>query len=124
MDLFRTRAQGDPVCISLFRGPPQATAPLLAKDHPWSLKQKSVAPGGALYAGAQEIGLPAEIEREMLKAAEGLDFERAAALRDQLKDLKDLPKLVIAGSRKKKSTFVKAKKKKIRDRASSGRRKA
>ena len=71
-----------------------------------------------------KVEMAAEIEREMLKAAEDLDFERAAALRDQLKDLKDLPKLVITGSRKKKSTFVKAKKKKIRDRASSGRRKA
>ena len=71
-----------------------------------------------------KVEMAAEIEREMLKAAEALDFERAAALRDQLKDLKDLPKLVIAGSQKKKSTFVKAKKKKIGDRASGGRRKA
>jgi len=34
-----------------------------------------------------------QIEAEMLAAAEKLDFERAALLRDQLKELKDMPKL-------------------------------
>ena len=35
----------------------------------------------------------AEIEKEMLAAAETLDFERAAFLRDQLKELKEVPEL-------------------------------
>jgi excinuclease ABC subunit B len=38
--------------------------------------------------------LTAQIEKEMLEAAEALDFERAAFLRDQLKELKELPELV------------------------------
>ncbi len=37
--------------------------------------------------------IAAEIENEMLKAAKELDFERAAALRDQLKELQEMPKL-------------------------------
>jgi excinuclease ABC subunit B len=35
----------------------------------------------------------AEIEKEMLKAAQELDFERAAKLRDRLKELKDMPQI-------------------------------
>jgi len=35
----------------------------------------------------------AQIEEEMLAAAEKLDFEKAAFLRDQLKDLKELPQI-------------------------------
>lgn len=35
----------------------------------------------------------AQIEKEMLEAAEKLDFERAAFLRDQLKELKELPQI-------------------------------
>jgi excinuclease UvrABC nuclease subunit len=42
----------------------------------------------------------------MLEAAEALDFERAAFLRDQLKELKELPQLVIAGSSRKKRDFL------------------
>jgi excinuclease ABC subunit B len=38
--------------------------------------------------------LAAQIEKEMLEAAEALDFERAAFLRDQLKELKELPELI------------------------------
>ncbi|MEN6384859.1 MAG: excinuclease ABC subunit UvrB [Phycisphaerales bacterium] len=37
--------------------------------------------------------IAAQIEKEMLEAAEKLDFERAAYLRDQLKELKELPLL-------------------------------
>ena len=37
--------------------------------------------------------LAAQIEKEMLEAAEKLDFERAAFLRDQLKELKELPQI-------------------------------
>ena len=41
------------------------------------------------------VELAAQIEAEMLSAAEKLDFERAAVLRDQLKELKEMPELVI-----------------------------
>jgi excinuclease ABC subunit B len=37
--------------------------------------------------------IAAQIEKEMLEAAEKLDFERAAYLRDQLKELKELPEI-------------------------------
>jgi excinuclease ABC subunit B len=57
-----------------------------------------------------KVTLAAEIEREMLEAAEALDFERAAELRDQLRELKELPQLVIAGSKRKKRDFLATKK--------------
>jgi len=59
-----------------------------------------------------KIELAGQIEQEMLEAAEALDFERAALLRDQLKELKELPQLVIAGSKRKKRDFVAAKRQK------------
>jgi excinuclease ABC subunit B len=37
--------------------------------------------------------IAAQIEKEMLEAAEKLDFEKAAFLRDQLKELKELPQI-------------------------------
>jgi excinuclease ABC subunit B len=39
-----------------------------------------------------------ELEREMLRAAEELDFEKAAALRDHIKKLKEQPELRIAAA--------------------------
>ncbi len=48
-----------------------------------------------------KVEMAAQVEREMFEAAEALDFERAAALRDQLRELKELPEL-IASSRTKK----------------------
>jgi excinuclease ABC subunit B len=39
--------------------------------------------------------LVAALEAEMLEAAEALDFERAAKLRDRIKELKDSPELVV-----------------------------
>jgi len=56
-----------------------------------------------------KVELAAQIEREMLQAAKDLDFERAAQLRDQLREIKDLPQLVMAGSQRKKREFTKAK---------------
>ncbi|MHC4360934.1 MAG: excinuclease ABC subunit UvrB [Planctomycetota bacterium] len=44
-----------------------------------------------------------ELEKEMLEAAETLDFERAAFLRDQLRQLKDLPKLDITDKNRHKT---------------------
>ena len=46
----------------------------------------------------------------MLEAAESLDFERAAFLRDKRKELKELPQLVLSDSKKKKSNFLATKK--------------
>jgi excinuclease ABC subunit B len=53
------------------------------------------------------VELASQIEREMLEAAESLDFERAAMLRDQLRELRDMPELVVA-SRTKKDKAVKS----------------
>lgn len=64
-----------------------------------------------------KVELAGQIEREMLEAAEALDFERAAVLRDQLRELKELPELVLADSHRKKSTFLATKKQKRRGKA-------
>lgn len=56
------------------------------------------------------------MKKEMLEAAESLDFERAAFLRDQLKELKELPEFVLIESKKKKSDFIAAKKRSRRKR--------
>jgi excinuclease ABC subunit B len=58
-----------------------------------------------------KVALASQIEQEMLEAAEALDFELAAVLRDQLKEIKELPQLVIVGSKRKKRDFLAAKKK-------------
>ncbi len=50
----------------------------------------------------EKVELAGQIEKEMLEAAETLDFERAAFLRDRLKELKELPELVLLESKKKK----------------------
>ena len=39
------------------------------------------------------VELAAQIEKEMLEAAQALDFERAAQLRDQLAELKEMPEI-------------------------------
>ena len=43
-----------------------------------------------------------ELEEQMLKAAESLDFERAAGLRDQIKELEACPDVGDAGRRQRK----------------------
>jgi excinuclease UvrABC nuclease subunit len=45
-----------------------------------------------------------------------LDFEQAAFLRDQLRELKELPELVLVDSRKKKRDFLAIKKNSTRKR--------
>ena len=57
------------------------------------------------------------LEKEMLEAAESLDFEKAARLRDRIKEIKGVPELVIQSaaksspkSKKKKSAAGTAKK--------------
>jgi excinuclease ABC subunit B len=50
----------------------------------------------AIQESAQQLDRTewlAQLEAEMLQAAEELDFERAARLRDQIKELKDAPEL-------------------------------
>ncbi len=65
--------------------------------------REAVRLGDAEY---DKVELAAQIEQEMLEAAQALDFERAAFLRDQLRELKELPEFVIASSRRKKSDFL------------------
>ncbi|HPC95936.1 MAG TPA: excinuclease ABC subunit UvrB [Sedimentisphaerales bacterium] len=76
--------------------------------------QEAIRLGDSEY---DKIELAGQIEREMLEAAETLDFERAAALRDQLRELKELPELVLADSHRKKSTFLATKKQTRRGKA-------
>jgi excinuclease ABC subunit B len=48
-----------------------------------------------------KVELAGQIEREMLEAAETLDFERAAFLRDRLRELRELPELISISKSKK-----------------------
>jgi len=63
-----------------------------------------------------KVELANQIETEMLEAAQSLDFERAAFLRDQLNELKELPELVLAGSQRKKRNHFADKNKKLKRR--------
>jgi len=70
----------------------------------------------AVHLDAQEydkVEMATQIEKEMLAAAEALDFERAADLRDRLRELKDLPQLVVASSHRKRRDFRVSKQQKI-----------
>ncbi len=58
----------------------------------------------------EKVELAGQIEKEMLEAAQALDFERAAFLRDQLRELKELPEFVLVESSKKKSDHLAEKK--------------
>jgi len=49
----------------------------------------------------EKVELAGQIEKEMLEAAEALDFERAAFLRDQLRELRELPELISISKSKK-----------------------
>jgi excinuclease ABC subunit B len=49
----------------------------------------------------EKAELANQIEQEMLEAAESLDFEKAAFLRDQLKELRELPQLILSSKTKK-----------------------
>jgi len=76
------------------------------------IKARQVARQAVRFGDAEydKVELASQIEQEMLEAAQALDFERAAFLRDQLKDLKELPELVLVNSRKKKRDFLATKK--------------
>ena len=60
----------------------------------------------------ERVELAGQIEKEMLEAAEALDFERAALLRDRLRELKELPELILIDSKKKKRQAQELKRKK------------
>jgi len=67
----------------------------------------------AVHFGQAEydkVELAGQIEKEMLEAAQELNFERAAYLRDQLRQLKELPELVLLDSKKKKARNLALKK--------------
>ncbi len=54
----------------------------------------------AIHASEEEMDkteLLATLEKEMLEAAEALEFERAAALRDRIRQLKEMPELASTG---------------------------
>jgi len=69
--------------------------------------REAVRLGDAEY---DKVEIAAQIEREMFEAAEALDFERAAGLRDQLRELKELPELIVS-SRTKKEVARKSRRK-------------
>ena len=60
-----------------------------------------------------KVELAGEIEKEMLEAADALDFEKAAFLRDKLRELKELPQLVLVDSSRKRAMNIAAKKLKM-----------
>jgi len=68
--------------------------------------QKAVRFGDSEY---DKVRLASQIEKEMLQAAQALEFEKAAFLRDQLKELKELPELVLVDSKRKKRDFIETK---------------
>ena len=51
----------------------------------------------------EKVEMASQIEKEMLDAAEALNFERAAMLRDQLRELRDLPELIVSSRTKKEA---------------------
>ena len=52
------------------------------------------------------VELIAQLEQEMLQAAEELDFERAAALRDHIKELKESPALTVSAAKARPAAVV------------------
>ena len=67
-----------------------------------SIKAHKVA-ADAIHASEDELDrteLIAMLEKEMLEAAESLDFEQAARLRDRIKEIKGVPELVIQSAAK------------------------
>jgi len=50
-----------------------------------------------------KVELASRMEKEMLEAAEMLDFEKAAFLRDRLRELKELPQLIVSSKAKKEA---------------------
>jgi excinuclease ABC subunit B len=76
------------------------------------IKARKTAQHAVRFADSEydKVELASQIEAEMLEAARALEFEKAAFLRDQLKELKELPELVLVDSKKRKSDFLATKK--------------
>ena len=68
------------------------------------IKARRIAQQAVRFSDAEydKIELAGQIEKEMLEAAQQLDFERAAFLRDQLRELKELPEFALISANKKK----------------------
>ncbi|MBN2269629.1 MAG: UvrB/UvrC motif-containing protein, partial [Sedimentisphaerales bacterium] len=75
------------------------------------IKARKIAQHAVRFSDSEydKVQLASQIEKEMLEAAQALEFEKAAFLRDQLKELKELPELVLMDSKRKKSEFLAAK---------------
>ncbi|MCK4752913.1 MAG: excinuclease ABC subunit UvrB, partial [Planctomycetes bacterium] len=67
----------------------------------------------------EKTEMVSQIEKEMLDAAQNLDFERAAFLRDQLRDFKEIPKLIVTSKIKKEQKKKERKHEKTKHRKSS-----
>lgn len=67
------------------------------------VKARQTAQQAVRFSGDEyeKVELVGQIEQEMFEAAESLDFEKAAFLRDQLRELKELPQLVVSSKTKK-----------------------
>jgi excinuclease ABC subunit B len=63
----------------------------------------------------EQVELAGRIEEEMLEAARELDFEKAALLRDRLKELKELPELILLESQQKKGLAKKDRAERIKN---------
>jgi excinuclease ABC subunit B len=57
----------------------------------------------------EKVELASQIEQEMLNAAQALNFERAAYLRDQLRELKQMPEFALVTSSEKRRKRVRRK---------------
>jgi len=68
------------------------------------IKARRVARDAARFGRTEyeKVELANQIEQEMLAAAQALDFERAACLRDQLRELKQMPEFVLISSGQKR----------------------
>jgi excinuclease ABC subunit B len=62
----------------------------------------------------ERVELASQMEKEMLQAAEKLDFEKAAFLRDQLGELRDLPQLIVTAKAKKRKLIAEKRRKKVK----------
>jgi len=88
---------------------PQTIQKEIRKSFDEQIKARETARQAVRFSDTEyeQVELAGHIEQEMLEAARNLDFERAALLRDRLKELKELPEFILLESKKKKSTAKK-----------------
>ncbi|MHC4281782.1 MAG: excinuclease ABC subunit UvrB [Planctomycetota bacterium] len=91
---------------------PETIRKEIRKSLTQQIKARQIARQAVHYSDREyeKVELAGQIEKEMLEAAQTLDFERAAFLRDQLRELKELPEFVLVESSKKKSDHLAAQK--------------